>query len=71
MNAFDWAMVGGWDKRKRNQQNAFSILQRFGPAYLENCTITGKLDAVAGEVFGWVKREKGHQQETPKSGLVC
>ena len=78
-------MVGGWDKRKRNQQNAFAILQRFGPAYLENCTIARKLDAVAGEVFGWVKststgsskigfsskREKGQQQETPKSGLVC
>ena len=60
-----------------------AMLQRLGSAYSENCTIAGELDAVAGEVFGWVrstsrgngeigfsqKREKGHQQQTVKSGL--
>ena len=46
--------------------------------------MAGELDAVAGEVFGWVKstsresskigfsqkREKDHQQQTPKSALL-
>ena len=74
MNGCDWAKVGVWDKWERNQQNAFSMLQRLGPAYSENCTTAGELDVVAGEVFPWVKstrtgsgeigfsqkREKGH-----------
>ena len=59
------------------------MLQRLRPAYSENCTITGQLDVVAGEVFRWLKstsrgkgeigfsqkREKGHQEQTPKGGL--
>ena len=84
MNGCDWAKVGVWDKRERNQQKAFVMLQRLGTAYSEICTTAGELDVVAGEVFRWVKstsrgsgeigfsqkREKGHQEQTPRAACA-
>ena len=58
MNGCDGAKVGGWDKRQRNRQNAFAMLQRFGPAYSENCSIAGELDAVSGKIGFSLKKDK-------------